>query len=324
MTAIRNCVRKSMKPDGPAKILSFFWDGNFDLHLTNTGHEFYGIPTTAALGWKPRVPEEDYHKNLTLLPASFGSSKHALEFDFILCNERIKGYDLAKNFSHALHVPLVIVDHGAPLKQFSATDTQVLKESRWAVGYVGCNEVAVKEWEDDILIEECVCHIEPAEERPINVLLAGKFIEHEHGIVNSIASGIENCLIKGENEGLSEDFASWEETATDFSESKIFVHLSTNMTVPRTLKLAMEAGCAIITTRTTPIDALLKHDESAIFIKNADEIVPAVKGLLSHDSKRIELGEAAKKISRQRFGIDKFTASWSQFIEQIRSEIYLR
>lgn len=322
MTIVRNCVRKTVKKDGPAKILCFFWDGSFDMQLTRTGHEFYGIPTSTALRWDSILPQEDFHQNMTLLPATFSQLKHGFEFDFILCNERIKQYDMVSKFSNALHLPIVIVDHSAPLQQLTDSDIHVLKQTRKAMKFVSCNQHCMDTWGGDVLIKECVNPIEPVEERTIDVLLAGKFVEQEYGIIQMATGEFDNVTIMGHNPGLSEEFKDWDELAEAFASSKIFINLATNMAISRNLRLAMEAGCAIITNKTQTIESVLGKDD-ALFVKNAEDIPPAIKRLLSNTKEREELSEAAKKAAKQ-FSIEPFVEGWNQLIEEVRSEIYIK
>ena len=79
---------------------------------------------------------------------------------------------------------------------------------------------------------------------------------------------------------------------------------------------------AISLTNSFGIESILKKVE-ALFIKNAEDIKPAIKSLLSDTQKRQRLSQAAKESAKQ-FNIDSFVSNWSQLIEEARSEIYIR
>jgi len=322
MTQIRSLVRKSTKSDN-FKAFSLFWDGGFDIDLTSTGLQLCGVQDTAVRGWEPISPSDS--SAIQFVSSDFTPYGHDLTFDFIICNDRLKQFDVARHLSHKFHLPLIIIDHATP-GELNLTDIAVVNQSREFAISVGCHPLISKEWDCDFTIPYGINVVDDIErDRTNDVLIHGSFyqlIEQQQPLIEKIVNDTKAKLF-GHNKKLSKPFASWSQCETELLDSKIYVNLSTTHSLPRGLLLAMAHGCAVVTNSIDLTDAILDNRQNCIIIKNIEDITPSVKELLNNPMLRTKLATNARQTILDNFPMDKFVTEWKNLINTFKGTLYL-
>lgn len=327
MTIIRTLTHKSIKKNSLCNlcnIFSLFWDGGFDLDLTRTGIQLYGVQDTAMRGWE--YFSSTSPKNINMLDANFSVQKHDKVFDFIICNDRMKQFDVAKTLAHQFHLPIIIVDHLMPDTTMSVVDTKVMKQSQASYISIGSHKLISEKWENNFTIPYGIeIPREMVQEKNNNVLIHGSFdslAPQSRPILQQILQDT-NSILKGNNKGLSEPFSSWQECEQVFNDSKVYINLSTTLSIPRGLLLAMAHGCAVVTNAVELTHTILKHEHNCLIIKNVEDIKPQTQRLLEDNKLRQKLTENAKQTIIENFPMDTFIQNWTKLINKVKGGLYL-
>lgn len=321
MTVIRSLVRKSIKSDDICKAFSLFWDGGFDLDLTSAGIQLWGVKDTTMKGWENTSPVDN---PVSFLDAKFSTIGHDLEFDMVICNDRIKQYDVARDLAYKFHLPIIIIDHSLP-ENLNATDIMVINKTRKCAFSVGCHPTITKKWQCDFTIPYGIEVPDLNNERTNDVLIHGSFLKlvPEHQVIIQQIQEESNAVLYGYAETNSNPFTSWKQCKNIFDSSKIFINLSTTFAFPRGLLLAMAHGCAVITNEINLTKEIINHRKNCLKFDKIEEILPKVKELLSNNALRLELAVNAQQTIKDNFPMQQFREQWQKLIPTIRETLYL-
>ena len=304
MSIIRNLVRKSIKNNEPATILTFCHDGMFDYDLCRTPHTFYGAIDSSSIGWSPNTQTVPY--NFKFLPNSFNVLGNDIGFDLVLCNSR-QMYEKAHQFSNALHLPIVIVDH--------------LPYSGSFPSVANIHTTPILNKEDSTLIEYMVEEQRKPVDKDIDVLICGKFVKEEYPIIKNIMENLDSCLIIGDNEGIS-DSVHDELYINYFDRSRVYINLSTSYGVSKHLLQAMASGCAIISSNTDAVREILGQKD-VTYITDAEQAPELVKNLLNNADLK-SIGARMRDLAKARFNPKTFTEKWTDIFYQYKYRTFVK
>ncbi len=307
MSIIKTCLRKSVKSNEPANILTIVHDLKFDYDLCLTPHIFYGSRHSSQIGCNPITKNKP--DNFIELPNEFNLVKNDITFDFVLCNSRDRTYDKALQFSNALHIPIIIIDN-----------SQFLGRQKVAAS-IHINPTLQNDEIYSELIEYMVDIPEPSTKRDIDVLICNQFMKDEYHIVEKIKSSIKDCVIIGDNVNLSKS-AYDEEYIDYFNRTKIYINLSTYYGISSHLLQAMVSGCAVISNKIPIIENLL--GDNILYIKNVEDVSELVNKLLDDEELLIENGNKMKQIAQSKFKPKKFIDKWTKLFYRYKDEVFTK
>lgn len=326
MTLIRSLVRKAIKPADNCKVFNLFWDGGFDLDLTKIGMEMWGVKDTTIRGWE--YTSDASPSCVTFVSKKFSTLSNDFEFDLMICNDRLKQFDSARDLARKLHIPVIIIDHCLP-GDLSPTDIMVINKARSSAVTIGCDPMISKAWQCDFTapygIEVCSIDIfdKPREN---DVLMHGSFHQliptHKH-IITEVTQQT-NAKLFGFQEGESNPFTSWLQCHEMFLDSKVYVNLATTDSFPRGLLLAMAHGCAIVSNTPKLIGQTILDDQyNCLTVDNIEEIVPKTKELLQDSELRTKLGKNARETVAEYFPMKLALTKWKELFDTLRGTLYL-
>jgi hypothetical protein len=79
---------------------------------------------------------------------------------------------------------------------------------------------------------------------------------------------------------------------------------------------AMTVGMPVVALPTTELPAAIEHGRSGFLSCELDEQVEYMRYLIAHPDRARQMGEHAREMARQRFGLDRFVRDWNLAFER--------
>jgi len=310
MNTISSILRRAIKNDKPANVLTFFYNGRFDIELAKTGHQFYGILNLSCYDW-PAIKKIQADNLHYILPEHV----HDIDYDLILINHRTQNQDTIRQICTGLQVPTLMIDH-----DYNIENAYTIFTKRQSTPFTSIStlDVIAKQMGSNYTIPYGIQKLEP-KEKDIDVLVTGSFLKEDYHVLNNIAQKFKNCRIVGKNPGFekSEHIDSYEEYLDLFARSKIYVNLATQFNIPHDLLWAYGSGCAVVTTTTVVTQEFLKHGVNCLTEGSFEGINGMIDTLLKDDKQRQSLVSNSSELLTQ-FDYNKFLQSWTDIINDYR------
>lgn len=304
MSIINQLIYSSVKQPENLNILSFFYDGRFDIELLQTNHNFYGVLDISMYPW-PAYNNKDY-PNLKLL--SNINDVRNINFDLILFNSRQK-HEQFFQLSKALHVNSLIIDH-----DYIPTSSFFIKKhlEQFKLPSVSTCDIVQKQFKNQTNIFYNIEQNIGEFDKDIDILIIGTFNESNFPWLGQLKQKFPNLRLVGHNPGIpfSESVETYKDYKNLFRRTKIFVNLPTQQNIPYELLWALQSKCAIITTYIPAYNDILNKDNS-ITITEIKEIETQINNLLYNPKKYQELIEHTTDISKYN---NNFIQDWNSIL----------
>lgn len=324
MKQISSLIQKTLTTkDRAANVLSFFYNGVFDRYLAQTGHNFYGLLETSVHKWVDTSETPNIH----FLDNDFIRHYNRQCFDFILCNDRFKSYNNALSLSAVYHIPILVVDHYTPegivnagahtqLSTIDGADCYCIHEKirgGWNIHNPPINYgVEIPPKEDLLNIEY-----------KTDALIVGDYSPSEYPILDAFLKIPDvNLKIIGNNYPLSFPAKDEQELLDEIKHTKVYIHLAGNTGLSYNLLKAMSYGKAVIGSNTPIISSVISG--CGIVGSSVEGIVGGLIELLSNDSKRTSIGNAARARIVNEYSLKIFLNKWKKLLTQYMDEVYVR
>lgn len=313
MSVISNLIRKSIKHSGPLNILTFFYDGRFDIEILKTGHNFYGL-MNHSYPW-PGFYDANEH-NLHLIQ-TVEETKN-LDLDLILFNNRASN----QQFFHLcrfLHLPAIIVDHDVSKHNTFFLD-QI--QQQFPVEAVSTSPVVQKQFKHSININYGIEQKRGEYEKDIDILISGNFADQDLFILNTIKQQFPTLKLVGHNPNVaySEMVDTFEDYKNLFKRTKIFINLAIQGNLSYELLWCLQYKCIPITCQTPAYSQLLVDNENCILVNGLEQIISAVRNLSRN--KEVFNKLVNHKTDLSQFNQETFIKTWSDLLEGYRYKTY--
>lgn len=330
-TILRQATRKL---DEPLNILTFPTHERYETGLCMTGHNFYAYRGEGIKDWNStyaKLPD-----NYTLLDPSYGINQLFMDvdLDLVLCQNKLAHYEVSKQVSDALNLPLICLTHVLPPKEWG---TQHLAELRSMRGHynVFISEYSRDVWgwneEDSIVIHhgidtELFTGDWSTEREPHILSVVNDWINRDwacgYQLWGSISKGLPTKVV-GDTPGLSSPAKDVNELAEIYRTSRIFLNTSLVSPVPTSLLEAMSAGCAVVSTATCMIPEIIEDGKNGYISNDASKLKKHLEHLLVDDARCKRIGLEAQKTVREKFSMDKFVQKWDNLFKEAANMIYV-
>jgi hypothetical protein len=87
---------------------------------------------------------------------------------------------------------------------------------------------------------------------------------------------------------------------------------------------AMTIGMPVIALATTELPTVIEHGKSGYVSCNIDELIAHMQNLLNDPAEARRLGEHARKVARERFGLERFIRDWNAAFALVTSSTPFR
>jgi len=116
--------------DEKLNILTFPTHERYESMLAKTGHNFYAYRAEGIKDWNETYAKlpDNYH----LLDPELEDNQipEYVDFDLILSQNKFGQYQKAKEISHAMHLPVISLEHTLPMPQWDEGTLQQIREMR--------------------------------------------------------------------------------------------------------------------------------------------------------------------------------------------------
>lgn len=82
---------------------------------------------------------------------------------------------------------------------------------------------------------------------------------------------------------------------------------------------AMMVGLPIVGLATTELPTVIRNGENGFVDTRVDRLIEAMRNLLADPAAARELGQAARRTARERFGIERFVSDWNEAFRTVTS-----
>lgn len=309
MSIIGNLVKKTKTSNRPLEILSFFYDGKFDIELLKTGHNFYGTLDFSAYAW-PAYENKTFKNLKFIVPQEYGIRN----FDFLIINHRERQRQYL-NLARQLHLPALIIDHDT-----SQLNTYQLYETQLPFNSISTNG-ATQQLYNNKLIDYGVEEFIGAYDKDIDILICGNFAQNDYGFIHHLKTAFPQLKVVGYNQlPYSETVSSYSEYKNLFKRTNIFINLTSQLNTNYELLWAMTYKCHIISNK-VPAYNNIAGTENINFTENIDDVLKTIKNIIYNPqlkSKTIDYPLDFSKYSEVNF-----INSWKAELENYRNKVYI-
>jgi len=315
--------------------LTFPTHERYETLLCTTGHNFYSYRADGIKDWNQSyasIPD-----NYQLLDKDLKESQIplGLDFDLILSQNKFGQYQIAHQFSKALHVPLINLEHTLPVPSWPIETLQSTHNMRGHIN-VFISEYSIGKWQwtdnnDTTVVHHGVdCELfkpDVSVEKDDRILsVVNDWINRDWCCGFNIWQRVANKLptfVVGDTPGLSEPAKNTEELVKNYQTSRIFLNTSTISPVPTALLEAMACGCAVVSTATCMIPEIITNGINGYVSNDEKELEQYLINLLNDEELAQKLGNEARKTIMERFSQQQFVRNWDN-IFQTASQICFR
>lgn len=335
--SIRNILHQATKKENDKlNILCSPTHERYEGNLACTNAEFYAYRAQGIKDWNKNFGPlpNNYH----LLPY-YDNNGDLLKtlpiyvnFDFILCQSKMGQYQYHKNLSKLMGLPLLVLEHTLPSKEWEPQNLSKLKEMKGDIN-IFISEYSRSKWGWTEKEAEVIYHgIDTEIFKPLN--LPRK--QHVLSVVNDWVNRDWCCGFRlwqastqglpvrtvGDTPGLSLPASSLEDLVNEYNSSQVFINTSLISPIPTSLLEAAACGCAIISTNNCAIPELIKHGENGFLANDPAEINYYAKELLLHPDLCIEFGMKARQSVLEKFNKETFVKKWDQIFNRASNIVY--
>ena len=323
--AVKSITRQSSrKEDEKLNILTFPTHERYETNLCKTGHNFYSFRANGIKDWNTNYG--DVPDNYVLLDPSKDMDQipKYVDFDIILSQNKAGQFQIAKQLSEQMHVPLLSLEHTLPFPQWGDEILKAMREMRGQFN-VFISEFSIDSWGWKTGNDTGVVHhgIDTDQFKPNNNI---EREDHALSVVNDwinrdwccgfniwqdVIKGLPYKVV-GDTPGLSKPAASTEELVATYQNSRIFLNTSTISPVPTALLEAMSCGCAVVSTETCMIPEIINNEENGFMSNDPEKLKQYVIDLLNDEDLAKEMGKKARETILKKFTLDSFTKTWNK------------
>ena len=156
-------------------------------------------------------------------------------------------------------------------------------------------------------------------ERDIDVLIHGKFVQADYGLITRIQEMQFKTEVYGDNPGISEEIHE-EELDEKLSQTKVFLNLSNNISIPNSALRAMAHGCAIVSNENPITPELFEH--CGKIVKHIDDFAPAINKAIDNDWQ--SMGQSGRETIMLKHKMSVVVDQWKHKLLDLGQGIYTR
>lgn len=294
-------------------------------HLALTGHDFYFLPSPHKNDWNIRT---------RALPPNcyiIGGIPSDLRFDLILSQERQAQFPKSKELSQFFGIPLVTLTHTMPL--YASGNDKQLQYLQNCKGDLNIyitkhSRQAFNDEERGLVIENAVDtsvfnSSNTTRKGGVTVCnqLMGRSAFYDVELFQKIQKEMPIALI-GDNGNLGPSIPDPKQLAQTVGSYEFYANLSTYSPLSMSLAEAMCLGLGIVSTNKQATSEFLTHGESALLTNDRDEYLSFCRLLIKDRELAQKLGQNAKRIGHDRFGLDRFVKQWNNIFWKAHNRDY--
>lgn len=316
--------------DNKLNILTVPTHERFETGLSATGHNFYAVTSQHTKNWNEIYAPcpSNYHVYDMKKGQSFPDH---VEFDLALSQNKFGQFQILAPIAQHFGIPLICLEHTLPVPSWDNNVRQQMVNMRgtanvfisdYSVNMWGFNKAdssvkVIRHMVDTDLFKPSV----PFKERNNAILeVANDFINRDWCLnfqqYMRVTQGLP-CVRVGDTPGFSEPAKNDEDLADHYADNRIFINTHHVSPIPTSLLEAAAAGCAIVSCNTCAIPEFFTDGVNALLCDNDKDMRSALEFLLSNEKEAERLGNAARKMIKEKCSKERFINQWNELFNQI-------
>lgn len=322
MYPIKNIIRTvTRSSEDSLKIITFCESEEKYVHaLSKTPHQFYLWNENIDSSWNTLV--EDQPSNVFSLP-SVSANIYDSYFDLVICHNRIEQYNIASAISHALHIPLIIVDHCGektlkPSPIFSNVTTEDINKlyTHDFIINVCTHDKLVSEWPHPSKGSVAINNgVDLDKYRPLN-------IDKEFSIIldNYIPQPVAQFLNPlNKYRIISTDIEDRDEI---YNRGNVFINTWKDVNIK--LLEAMACGTVPICIESPEIKNFIQNEKTGFIVKDVQHMTSVIDKIQNNEINTEEISKNAREYVAKHHDIKTFVHKWQQVFQLVHNSFYHR
>ncbi len=323
-------------------IITFCTHERYETNLAASGHNFYAV----------RAPGiKDWNMNYATLPVNYNLLRPypsqqiniqdmvhnylppEVDFDLVLSQNKFGQFQIAKQLSQYLHLPLISLEHTLPVPSWPQAQLDYLKNckgdlnlfisefSREAWGW-GTDEANVIHHGIDTDTFKCNNNCDRTK---IILSVCNDWINRDwccgYKLWQEVVQGLPTRVV-GDTKGLSLPAKSVADLVNEYGHAQIFLNTSLISPVPTSLLEAMACSCACVSTATCMIPTIIENGVNGFISNNPNELRSYCLQLLNDRELCSRLGRKARQTILDKFSDKVFIENWNKYLQQAANITY--
>jgi len=316
----------TLSSSDPLNILTFVTHERYEPNLCKTGQNFYAYTGDFAREWNTNYsPIPD---NYCIFDKKLDGKQIPihLDIDLIISQNILVHFEIAKNISDLLNVPIINIHHTLPPPEWTADHLEKLSSRAGDID-VYITDYNRKVWGLNPQKSKVIYHgIDSSFWKPDKKIKKGKYalsvvndwINRDwccgYNIWQQVTAGIPTKAV-GDTPGLSLPAKSLEDLRSNYNSCGLFVNTSTYSPTPMSLLEAMSCGCAVVSTATCAIPEIIENGVNGFITNDPAEMKEYITQVLNDDELRDKLGKNARQTILDKFSIKRFADEWNELFK---------
>ena len=320
-TAIGSLLRSGGNLNRCFNILTFPTHERYASNWSSMSHTFYLYHAEGIKTWNSIYAP--LPANHILLNGELGVNQipPEIDFDLILSQNKFGQFQLAKQLSRLLCLPILSIEQTLPMTDWPKDYISQVKQMKGNVNAF-ISEYSREKWGWTSHEAEVVHHGIDANRfafnkqegrKPVVLSVCNDWINRDIPCgFKAWEEASKDLPVKvlGDTPGLSKPASSLEELVNAYQTSQVFLNTSQVSPIPTSLLEAMSCGCAIVSSATCMIPEVIRHGENGFLGQTPEELNYYCKELLNDKRLAQKFGESARRTVEEKFSLPSFLSKW--------------
>jgi glycosyltransferase involved in cell wall biosynthesis len=310
-------------------VLTFPTHESTQQNLSASPHSFYLFQGKGIKTWNNRYRQ--LPKNHILLDGSEDQVKSDMKFDLVISQNRFAHFQIAKQISDQLQIPLISLEHTLCYPTWSEKFRKMASSMRGDLN-VFITEYSMKEWGyslSDRSVDILPHGIDTDSFKPLEdghndgkiLTVANDYINRDMLLGFSIFK--ETCIDTnlpinpvGDTPNLSVSANGEVDLISKYQNASVFFNTSLVSPIPHSLLEAASCGCPIVSTNTCEIPNVFTNGEDAFLSNDKQFLKEKLIWLLGHPVAAKKMGEKARETILNKFNLKQHLDKWNDIIQK--------
>jgi glycosyltransferase involved in cell wall biosynthesis len=340
-TRAESILRTINKKSSGLNVLTFPTHERFSQGMGHLPHTFYLYQAEGIKTWNNKYAQ--LPDNHILLDGGPGQVKPDMKFDVVLSQNKFGQYEIAKQISEYLNIPLISLEHTLPFPEWTKKHRQKLKEMRGDLDLF-ISEYSVKEWGFDLQDPKVDVIHHGIDTKLFKPFSSGGSTQERSEISNRRLSGAILTVVNdwinrdwccgwniyrrisdglpvtplGDTTNFSKPAENINKLVEAYQNTSVFLNTSIISPVPTALLEAMSCGCPVVTTATCMIPEIVQDGYNGFCSNDEAYLKDKLEWCLSNQQEAITtIGQNARKTIIERFSLEKHLEKWGQIFDTV-------
>jgi hypothetical protein len=324
-------ILRSINSNKRYNILTAPTHERYQSNLSNLNSTFYLFQHKAFKPWNNAFAK--LPSNHILLDGSNDQIKHDMQFDIALSQNKFGQFQVLKQLSQDVNIPLVSIEHTLPVPQWGKLQMESVKNMRGDIN-IFISEYSVNKWGFS-LEDPTVRIIHHAVDT--NLFKPSEENNHSDGKILSVVNDWINrdwccnfsayrriCLDNklpvnpvGDTKGFSDPSKDINDLVSKYQNASVFINTSTISPIPTALLEAMSCGCPVVTTSNCMLPEVVQDGVNGFITNDEGYMKDRLVWCLENPKEAKEMGLRARQTIIDKFSLDKHINSWQSIFNEV-------